>query len=79
MRAKQPEETTGQRGATAQLTVAKHLLLDWLDSRLGSMGQGVDVRELQRRLTLEIRDAGLSCNEDGPPEARCPEWMSMPV
>jgi hypothetical protein len=74
MRARQPDETAGPRRATPQLTVAKHLLLDWLDSRLGAVGQGVDARELQRSLTLELRDAGLSCSEDGSPETRCPEW-----
>jgi hypothetical protein len=60
MRAKQPSETSGPRGATPQLTVAKHLLLDWLEFRLGSVGEGFDGRELQRSLTLELLDAGLS-------------------
>ena len=74
MRARQPDTTAGLRGATPQLTVAKHQLLDWLEFRLGSVGQAVDVRELQRGLTLELRDAGLSCRVDEPTESRCPEW-----
>jgi hypothetical protein len=72
MRGKQPDEATGPRGATSQLTVAKHQLLDWLDSRLGSVSQQVDALEVQRNLNIELRDAGLSC--DGTVELRCPDW-----
>lgn len=74
MRAIQPDEAKGPRGATPQLTVAKHQLLDWLDSRLAHLGEDVDVGEVQRNLNLELRDAGLSCTDDGPVKTKCPEW-----
>ena len=66
MRAIQPDEAKGPRGATPQLTVAKHQLLDWLDSRLAHLGEDVEVSEVQRNINLELRDAGLSCTDDGP-------------
>jgi hypothetical protein len=72
MRGKQPGEATGPRGATPQLTVAKHQLLDWLDSRLGSLSREVDSLELQRNLNIELRDAGLSC--EGSVKSPCPDW-----
>ena len=72
MRGKQPDEATGPRGATPQLTVAKHQLLAWLDSRLGSLSREVDSLEVQRNLNIEIRDAGLSCEESA--KSPCPDW-----
>ena len=70
-----PDNATGPRGATPRLTVAKHQLLDWLDSRLSTLGRDLDPLEVQRHLTVELRDAGLSCNDSGPVEAQCPDWM----
>ena len=74
MRAIRPDKAKGPRGATPQLTVAKHQLLDWLDSRLARLGRSVDASEVQRSFNLELRDAGLSCSYDEPAQAHCPEW-----
>ena len=74
MRGKRPDDATGPRGATPQLTVAKHQLLDWLDSRLGSLTREVDRLEIQRNLNIELRETGLFCNYGGPVESRCPDW-----
>ena len=73
MRAVPPDKATGPRGATSQLTVAKHQLLDWIDFRLSSLHQNVDPVEVQRSLNTELRDAGLSCSLDVRDQPPCPE------
>lgn len=48
------------RGATPQLTVAKHLLRDWLESQLPPQNEGEG--GLAARLNAELRAAGLFCD-----------------
>jgi hypothetical protein len=74
MRAIRPDKAKGPRGATPQLTIAKHQLLDWLDSRMARLSRSVDAIEVQRSFNLELRDAGLSCSYDEPAQNKCPEW-----
>ncbi len=74
MRGLEPPQVVGPRGATPQLTVAKHRLRDWLDARFGSLNQDPDQAEVQRSLNLELQNAGLICGDDAPPLA-CPEWF----
>ena len=65
------------RGATPQLTVAKHLLRDWVESRLPALPQSGDEGALERKLNAELRDAKLFCGEgtaDGQP---CPDGTSV--
>ncbi len=49
------------RGATPALTVAKHRLRDWAESRLASFGQRGDEDALNRELQIALLDAGLLC------------------
>ena len=51
----------GPRGATSQLTIAKHQLRDWVESGLRGLAQADDEGELQRKLNLQL--AGLVCSE----------------
>src|SRR5207244_8472424 len=52
------------RGATEQLTVVKHQLRDWFESRLAGFGQHGDEGEFERKLNAELREAGLSCDDE---------------
>jgi hypothetical protein len=52
-------------------------LRDWLDSHLASSGLGVNPLELQRDLNIELRNAGLSCGDDGPHQTQCPDWTFL--
>jgi hypothetical protein len=74
MRVKQPE-SGGSRGATPQLTVAKHQLRNWVESRLTALTQRGDEGELERKLNSELREAKLSCGYRHPLEQQpCPDW-----
>ena len=65
-----PPDSSAPRGVTPQLTVVKHQLRDWMESRLATLPERGDVGELERRLNSELREAGLFCGEtNGPP---CP-------
>src|SRR5689334_14290897 len=55
----QPSEPVGPRGATPQLTAAKHQLRDWIESRLGALTRTGDEGELERKLNSELREANL--------------------
>src|SRR5579859_1790632 len=71
LRGKQPGPDA-PRGATPQLTVAKHQLRDWVESRLDKFAQRGDVGEFERRLNSELREARLSCGATG--LETCPDW-----
>jgi hypothetical protein len=49
------------RGATPALTVVKHSLRDWTESRLTSFGQTGDEDALNRELQVALLNAGLLC------------------
>jgi hypothetical protein len=51
------------RGATAELTEAKHRLREWIESRISELGEGVDVVALGERLHGSLSDAGLLCTD----------------
>jgi hypothetical protein len=70
---KEPAKASGTRGATPQLTIAKHQLRDWVESRLPSLTERGDAGELERKLNSELRDAKLFCGEGQPQE--CPDWF----
>src|SRR6267154_3311457 len=55
-----PQESSHLRGATPQLTAAKHQLRDWVESRLMSLTQTGDEGEFQRKLNSELHGAQLS-------------------
>lgn len=71
MRGKQPGPGR-PRGATPELTVTKHALRDWVESRLATLTQRGDVAEFERQLNSELRDAGAFCGEAT--AQPCPEW-----
>jgi len=70
---KEPSASSGPRGATPQLTIAKHQLRDWVESRLSGLTQRGDEGELARKLNSELRDAKLFCGEGQSQE--CPDWF----
>ncbi len=51
------------RGATSELTVAKHLLRDWIESQLGELPEDGDIRAFQLELNAALADAELFCTE----------------
>src|ERR1035441_4195286 len=61
------------RGATPELTVIKHTLRDWIESRLTALAADGDPTALGGQLD-ELKQAGLFC-ADGPQrgETPCPE------
>jgi hypothetical protein len=59
MRGKSPD-SGGPRGATPSLTVVKHQLRDWVESRLKGLALRGDEGELGRRLNEELREASWS-------------------
>jgi hypothetical protein len=76
MRGKAPG-SDGERGATPQLTVTKHLLRDWVESRLHALPQSGDEGALERKLNAELREAKLFCGEGTPDQQPCPESTSI--
>ncbi len=76
MRGKEPG-SDAVRGATPKLTVAKHLLRDWVESQLPALAQSGDEGALERKLNAELREAKLFCGESTPDQQPCPEWTSI--
>jgi len=74
-----PPDYGGPRGATPQLTVAKHQLRDWVESRLPALPQGGDEGAFERRLNSELREAGLFCGERAGDQQPCPEWTLLVI
>ena len=54
-----PAAARGPRGTTAEMTVAKHQLRDWVDERLRAFEVRGDKGALVRTLNAELRAAGL--------------------
>lgn len=73
MRAK-PLELTGPRGATQPLTVVKHKLLAWIETRLHEFHNRDEVSALEHKLNAELRAAKLSCDWNAfPRDTDCPD------
>ena len=67
-----PHERIETRGATAQLTVVKHQLRDWIESRLSALTPRDDPAVLARQLNQALKQGKLFC-DDSSDETRCPE------
>ena len=66
-----PAHSAGPRGATPRMTVVKHRLRDWVESRLPALTERGDEGEFQRKLNSELHEAKLFC---GTGEAvECPD------
>ena len=52
-------ENGAPRGATSQLTTAKHQLRDWIESHLPELGDRDNLGALDNQLNSELRAAGL--------------------
>lgn len=53
-----------QRGGIPQITVAKHELRDWIESRLANFPHNGDTAALAETFHKGLRDAGLFCDND---------------
>jgi hypothetical protein len=62
-------EPVSPRGATAQLTVAKHQLRDWVESHFSAFPHDGDEGALGREINVELSQANLFC-DDGCGERR---------
>ncbi len=51
------------RGTTPELTVAKHILRDWIESRLTGLPEDGDVRAFELELNAALADANLFCTD----------------
>jgi hypothetical protein len=51
----------GARGATAQTTIAKHQLRDWIETRLTPWQPGWDEKDLERRVNASLKGGKLFC------------------
>jgi len=77
MRANQMEHLEA-RGARPELTVVKHVLRDWIESRLSAFHYWEDPGALERQLNSELRQAKLFCRPGPcPNDSPCPEWSAL--
>jgi len=73
-----PPDFGGPRGATPQLTTAKHQLRDWVESRLSALSERGDEDEFQRKLNSELGGAKLFCEYfPAPGQLQCPDWTLL--
>ncbi|HLK18564.1 MAG TPA: hypothetical protein VKT81_06385 [Bryobacteraceae bacterium] len=69
-----PFDPAGPRGASPAFTEAKHLLREWIESKLRPFRDEDDAQTFARELNADIRSAKLSCNFRAvPPEKGCPD------
>jgi hypothetical protein len=61
----QPHAHEAARGATARMTVAKHRLRRWVETRLSGFPQDGDEAAFVRRMNDELARARLFCEADG--------------
>ena len=57
------EEHRPTFGATPELTVAKHQLRDWVESRMAGLSERDDIRALAQTLHTSLVDANLLCRD----------------
>ena len=72
-----PVGSGGPRGATPQLTITKHQLRDWVESRLIALPERGDEGDLERKLNAELREARLSCGLAVTDQQPCPGWTNL--
>src|SRR5579864_3019740 len=60
------------RGATPELTTVKHLLRDWIESRLPDAPEPIDPAALSKHLSQELLDAQLACDPEPHSQTPCP-------
>jgi len=70
-------DSSAPRGATPQLTIVKHQLRDWVESRLGALAVRGDEREFERKLNAELSEAKLFCCEGKPSQPQSPNWTLL--
>ena len=58
-----PIDARAPRGATEELTIAKHRLRDWVESRLEGFPQAGNELLFSQKLNIELRSAKLFCSE----------------
>ncbi len=63
-----PNDNQETRGATPVFTRIKHILRDWIESRLSSLEEWDDGVALSHQLNTELLKSGLACDD-----ARCPD------
>jgi hypothetical protein len=69
-----PDEHLESRGATAQLTVAKHQLRDWIETSLARLGENGDEAALVRELNAVLSKEKFLCDYSMPgADDRCPD------
>ena len=74
-----PRGQHGERGASPDLTVAKHLLRDWVERSLGAVEDGFDARRLEKPLNDRLRAADLTCDSEADPQGkRCEDVEDGP-
>ena len=67
-----PKDQQAERGSSAQLTEAKHLLRDWVEHEMGALEQADAAAGLGDQLNKRLREAGLECDStDDPQGKRC--------
>jgi len=67
----------GPRGATAELTNAKHLLRDWAELQVVKLPRDGDAAALQKNLNSQLRQSGLTCSWTPADKAPCPDWSQL--
>lgn len=72
-----PQDNAAPRGATAELTAAKHQLRDWAESRLNALPRDGDEAELAKQMNAGLRGVQLICGYDPHDEIRCPDWSQL--
>ena len=65
------------RGATPQLTVIKHKLRDWIESRIATLSANDDVGALERQLNAELKQAKVVCGFQEPDKLPCQDWTEL--
>jgi hypothetical protein len=75
-----PPDRLGERGGAPELTVAKHLLRDWVEASLAPVDNAVDARQLEQPLNDRLRAADLTCeNVSDPHGKRCDDQADGPL
>jgi hypothetical protein len=69
-----PNEHLESRGATPELTIAKHQLRDWIEASLAKLGEHGDEAALVRDLNAALSNGNLLCDYSVPgADDRCPD------
>jgi hypothetical protein len=75
-----PPNRLGERDGAPELTVAKHLLRDWVEANLVSVDNADDARQLEQPLNDRLRAADLTCDSVSDPHGkRCDDQADGPL